>query len=94
MVEAIVSAILQESESGCPIAPYDSTRASEMAQFSLRRFKSQKRRKVKDDKKVDDLAKALARDFHKSNMKLVGPTIRDYEGLAEVILAAILRAND
>jgi len=94
LIEAIVSAILQESENGCPVAPSDSNRALEMAQFSIRRLRSQKRRKIKDDKKVADLAKALARDFHKNNMKLVGRTMRDYEALAEVILAARLSAND
>ena len=86
-----VSAVAAAWESGCPVADPRPEWQSAVADVCLRRYGSLARRGVEAGDRaaqVRDLARGLA-EASGRDRGLVGPLIRDYEWLAEQVLAAI-----
>lgn len=90
LISSLAAEILKSSEQGCPVAPSDKEQATQMAKFAMRRRRNQQRRKLSHSRCATDLSKALARDLHKNDMKLVGPLMRDYEWLSEKLMQIFL----
>ena len=86
-----VAAVAAAWESGCPVAGSRPELQAAAAEVCLRRYRSLARRNVDSDDRpaqIKDLARGMALAFE-PDLKLAGPLIRDYEWLAEQVLAAI-----
>jgi hypothetical protein len=89
-----VAAVAAAWESGCPVADWRPEGQASIANICLRRYRSLARRGVSAADRggqVRDLARGLV-EASGQDLKLVGPLIRDYEWLAEQVLAAIADA--
>ena len=87
-----VAAVAAAWESGCPVADWRPEGQTAIADICLRRYGSLLRRGVAGDdreRQVRDLARGLV-EASGQDRKLVGPLIRDYEWLADQVLAAIV----
>jgi hypothetical protein len=86
-----VDAVAAAWESGCPVADWRPEGQAAIAGICLRRYGSLARRGVGAGDRtgqVGDLARGLV-EASGQGRGLVGPLIRDYEWLAEQVLAAI-----
>ena len=86
-----VDAVAAAWAAGCPVADWRPSGQAKIADVCLRRYRSLTRRGVAGDDRaaqVRDLARGLIEALEEDR-KLVGPLIRDYEWLAEQVLAAI-----
>ncbi len=87
----LIAAVAAAWEAGCPVADWRPEGQAAIADVCLRRFSSLARRGVSASDRagqVRDLARRLV-DVSGQDRKLVGPLIRDFEWLAEQVLAAI-----
>jgi hypothetical protein len=86
-----VAAVAAAWEAGCPVADWRPEGQAAIADVCLRRFGSLARRGVSlSDRggQIRDLARGLV-EASGQDRGLVGPLIRDYEWLAEQVLAVI-----
>jgi hypothetical protein len=86
-----VAAVAAAWESGCPVADWRPEGQAAIADVCLRRYSSLARRGVGAGDRagqVRDLARGLV-EASGQDRALVGPLIRDYQWLAEQVLAAI-----
>jgi hypothetical protein len=85
------AAVAAAWESGCPVADWRPDGQAAIADVCLRRYGSLARRGVEAGDRgaqVRDLARGLV-EASGQDRALAGPLIRDYEWLAEQVLAAI-----
>jgi hypothetical protein len=90
---AVVKAVADTWDEGCPIAGSDQVHWEQIADVAIRRWHSIGRRRHKQvvhADRVEDLAKGL-RDRFSPDPKLVGPLMEDYRYLAARI-AKVLSA--
>jgi hypothetical protein len=86
-----VAAVAAAWESGCPVADWRPKGQILIANICLRRYVSLARRGLSAADRagqIRDLARGLV-EASDQDRALVGPLIRDYEWLAEQVLAAI-----
>ena len=86
-----VAAVAAAWQAGCPVAGWRPESQAAAAEVCLRRYRSLARRNVDSADRpaqIKDLARGMVEAFE-PDLKLVGPLIRDYEWLAEQVLAAI-----
>jgi hypothetical protein len=91
---AVVKAVADAWEEGCPVAGWDQVEWEQISDVAIRRWRSVGRRRhkrVADTDRVEDLAKGL-RDHFEPDRKLVGNLMTDYRYLASRI-ATVLSAR-